>query len=119
MESFVALERRDTHKYVGEYQHLDEWTQLGRVREVMRGEPTYPDGNNYEDSYKVELLVKVELHEDADASDDEVKLALADVYTSVGCGHEYDCCGCRSFWADAEHLKDDKWLVTISSSRNY
>lgn len=119
MQVFTALVRRVTHKYVGTYRHEDEWEDLGRVYRVATGEPEYPEGDNLEDAYSQKLFVRVELCDGVDASERDIKRALQDVYTSSGCHHDYDCCGCRSYYADASHLRDDMWMVDIYSSRNF
>lgn len=121
MQAFNALERRVTHKYVGTYRHEDEWEVLGRVYLLATGKSEYPedDDDNLEDAYSQKLFVRVELYDGVDASESDIKRALQDVYTSSGCHHDYDCCGCRSYYANASHLRDDMWMVDIYSSRNF
>ena len=116
--SYIELQKRVSHKYVDEYDYLDDWDSLGKVRTIARSEPEYDDREeNIEDAYSVKEFVRVELYDDA--SEDDIRQALNDVYTHVGCAHEYDCCGCRSYWATSTHIKDDLWLVSIASSRNF
>lgn len=52
-------------------------------------------------------------------SPEEVLQAIRDTFTKNDCDHEYDCCGCRSFVARAEHIAGPVFKVTIGSSRNF
>lgn len=119
MQRFSGLQRRVTHKYVGTYQHEDEWEDLGRVYTLAEGEPQYPEGDNLEDGYTQKIFVRVELHDGVDADVSDIRRALNDCYTMWGCSHDYDCCGCRSYMGSATHIKDDLWMVDVHSSRNF
>lgn len=116
------LELRVTHKYVGSYQHEDEWKEVGayvvtytekwKLEETDEFDPTEPLKHVYH--------VQVDSHDDATV--EEVSRALQDSFTKVGCHHEYDCCGCRSFYAKKPTSISDNnsvWLVEVNSFRNY
>ena len=55
------------------------------------------------------------------ASLEDIRQALRDTLSSNGCSHEYDCCGCRSYYVSRCDYEPEsgEWLVTVSSSRNY
>lgn len=134
-----ALSLRLTRTYVGTYQHLDKWADIGSIDEL--GSRELPLTEEQEDDYCEphvrELFVHVkpspELHELWLAGDPpdpnldynawanaKIREALHDTYTQHDCHHEHDCCGCRSFYvSEAERLSGDVWRVVVSSSRNY
>jgi hypothetical protein len=121
----MMLQRRVTHKYVGSYQHEDEWENVGEftilstqkwkiVEEEDEFDPTEP--------LKVVHTLLVVPNEEATLED--ISIALKDTFTQVGCHHEYDCCGCRSYYAgkpDYSFADEDglHYELTISSYRNY
>lgn len=117
-----TLELRMTRKYVGEYKHLDEWKTIGKFKSIGTISER-PDEDDYCDprtDYHILRIVEVE----DGVTGDEISQALRDVYSSHGCSHEYDCCGCRSYWAsNAERLGtvggELTYVVTVNSSRNY
>ena len=109
-----SLELRKTRKYVGTYAHLDEWEDIGSFEHVITGSPIH-DEDDYCEGYTVKHLVSVT----SSASPEDIKEALINSNSRHGCAHEYDCCGCRSYSAEVEHLRGELWLLTIRSSRNY
>lgn len=111
-----ALELRLTHRYVGEYQHLDDWSELGRF-DVLAHSIVITDDEDICEPQRETLLVCVETYQPEPK--DRIELALAQSNTAWDCGHEYDCCGCRSYSAQAKHLGHNRYEVTIDSSRNY
>lgn len=117
-----TLELRMTHKYVGSYQHEDMWKAVGtfevthtekwRLVQEEEGDPTNP----------LKHIYQVMVSPSEEATVEEVRQALQDSFTQVGCHHEYDCCGCRSFYATRPvQLSDDNflWQVEVNSWRNY
>lgn len=112
-----TLKIRKSHKYVGSYQHEDEWECIGSYEvtytERWVREDEEPD---YLESNKVIYNVSVE----SEAPAEEVMKALKDDFTLVGCHHEYDCCGCRSYHAKKPiQISDSHWLVEVNSWRNF
>lgn len=114
----LTLEKRLTHTYVGTYQHLDRWETIGTGDEI--GSRELPLSEEEEEDYceprrrEVFILVK------SDKPEDDIKQALHDSYTQHDCHHEYDCCGCRSYYArDIKRLTGDLWRVEVYSSRNF
>lgn len=117
----IELSKRLTHTYVGTYQHLDKWQWLGSVDEI--GSRELPDAEPDEadpcEPRAREVFVLVKDVAD-DVSESDIRQALHDTYTSWGCAHEYDCCGCRSYRAgDVERVTGNLWRVEVFSSRNY
>jgi hypothetical protein len=113
-----TLSLRLTHTYVGTYQHLDKWEDLGTVDEIGTRElpPSEEDKADMTEPLGRELFALVK----SEAPEDQIRRALEDTYTSQGCAHDYDCCGCRSFSAtDVKRVTGDLWRVEIHSSRNY
>lgn len=118
-----VLSIRKTHKYVGTYRYLDEWEDIGII-ELMGQRVLSVD---YEDpcEYTVtEKIVRVTC--DGVQPKEKIEQALRDTYTSHGCAHEYDCCGCWSTHVTGvkEQFPSASGLariytVTTSSSRNY
>jgi len=117
-----ALEIRKTHKYVGEYSHMDEWETIGEVkvtaRAVMEWNPDYVDEEDaIEDPQTITYFVEVESFTPLQS---DVEQALRDKYTNWGCAHEYDCCGCRNYMVTDVVKRDaGRYIVIVHSSRNY
>ena len=118
-----ALELRKTQKYVGQWKHLDEWEYIGEFKELgVTTDSDYDEDDPCESrtDYLVVRIVKIE----DGTTDDEIVQALRDVFTSHGCSHEYDCCGCRSYRAThvdrlGSYGEDMTYVVTVHSSRNF
>lgn len=50
----------------------------------------------------------------------EVCRAIEDEYSSHGCAHTYDCCGCASYSARCKHTgKGAEFILIIHTSYNY
>jgi len=123
----MQLRIRRTYTYVGTYSHLDLWDVLDCRAECI-GFQDVPLAEVEEDDLcepqckQIWFLVTAP-GENALPSDADLQKALEDEHTSQGCAHEWDCCGCRSYSAEAEQLfkSEDRqlWKVVQSSSRNY
>jgi hypothetical protein len=115
-----TLELRVTHKYVGTYQHEDVWKDLGSF-EITYTERWVREQEDEQDF--IEPLKQIHtVHVDSDAPVEEISQALQDTFTQVGCHHEYDCCGCRSYYAKKPtRISDDSsvWNIEVNSWRNY
>lgn len=117
----TPLRVRNTRAYVGTYQHLDDWTDIGRFIQTASGDVLQPgDADDICEPHTLVLTGLVELDQPVD--DETVAQALRDTFTSEGCGHEYDCCGCRSFRVgDVKRCSEELplWTLLVHSSRNY
>jgi hypothetical protein len=116
-----SLEKRLTHTYVGTYSHLDKWSWIADYDELCHRQlpPTETEEFDCCEPLRYEIYALL-TNVDSDVTDKDIEDALRDTYTSHGCHHDYDCCGCRSWWADEVTKVDTKlWRVIVGSSRNY
>ena len=122
-----TLKLRVTYKYQDAWKSEDTWKEVGGYEIISfekwvkeTDDMTEPNLHYYWVMVYPKLGVSVE----------DVRQALIDSFSHVGCHHEYDCCGCRSFYAsNAKHLTSngdtdagrvtEEWKVTVNSSRNY
>lgn len=112
-----ALCVRKTHKYVGTWKHLDEHECIGSL-DVRSTRTEMDESDDGCEPMSQEHLVIVKPNEGV--SDEAITGALQDHFSSHGCSHEYDCCGCRSYSVSSVHkLSGEYWLVTVGSTRNY
>lgn len=111
-----ALSLRETRTYVGTYQHLDRWLDIGSYK-VLAESTVDGDEDDYCEPQTTTMLVCVQTDEPQPV--ERVERALDDTFTQHDCHHEYDCCGCRSYRAQAVHLGAGHYKVTVGSSRNY
>lgn len=115
------LEIRKTHRYVGEYQYLDQWETIGTLdvlksETVLRADATEDDEYDICEPYTTRHHVRVESEEPKE----KIERVLLDHFTKQGCAHDWDCCGCRSYRADtAVQDSGPYWIVTVHSSRNF
>lgn len=137
----ISLEKRETRKYVGTCQYLDRWSLVANADEIG-SRPLPLSDEDQEDlcepqSREVFILItawapdlaerwaNLPPNEDPEIDQQkwataELKQAIRDTYTQAGCSHEYDCCGCRSYYAsEPELVTGDLWKVIVSSSRNF
>lgn len=113
----TTLARKLTHKYVGTFDHLDDWEDIGQAAILSRS-VMETDAEDICEPWVETMLIRVDL-DTPETPVVDIRAALHSSFTNAGCHHEHDCCGCRSFRAEAQHLKDADWMVTITSSRNY
>lgn len=113
-----TLSIKITDKYVGSFQHLDEWRDVASY-EIVRTQRLPVDDP---DDICEPILLRHSLivRPKHGATDEEIKQAIRSTFTQWGCAHEYDCCGCRSHAArKAKKVKDGIWSVEVFSSRNF
>jgi hypothetical protein len=126
----AMLRKRLTHKYVGQYQHLDSWKDIGEMKVISKADAPDENEDDPDPCDAVTHFKMVQVNQDDDVSDDEIAEALADSFSSQGCGCEHDCCGCRSYSVSQVekcdrlnygHRDSDHqiWLVVQGSSRNF
>lgn len=110
-----TLAIRKTHTYVGSYDHLDSWEDIGSFARISH-ESVSTDEEDACDPHSSKTVVAVE----SDSPREEIREALLSSFTKAGCAHEYDCCGCRSFYArEATPVGKGMWCVEVDSRRNY
>lgn len=113
----TPLEKRNTHKYVGSWQHEDDWSTLGTMTVLQ--DSTIETEEDICDPWQ--RLVLLQINDDVTAPEEDIKRALRDTFTKAGCSHDHDCCGCRSYYGKATLIDKEErtWLVIQTSSRNY
>lgn len=120
----TALELRVSNKYVGTYQHEDEWKTVGEYTILSTKKWKLIDEEDFDPTEPTKTIYTLLVIPDDDASIEDISRALRDTFTQVGCHHEYDCCGCRSWYADKPDYSyaDEDGLhyeLTVNSYRNY
>lgn len=116
MTTTHTLSLRKTHKYVGTYRDLDKWEDIGTVTELASA-TIHVDEEDPCETTVTRIFVCAECPEPR--TDAEIENALHDVYSSHGCAHEYDCCGCWSTSVVEVKKHGAIHEVVTSSSRNY
>lgn len=121
------LSRRVTHRYVGAYDHFDEWEPVATYEVRAQGTLTPPSGDDDADPCDpwTEVLHLRVLPEPGQTPA-TIADAICDQFTKAGCGHDYDCCGCRSYYCfevfeqvtcpEPGYLN---FIALVRSSRNY
>lgn len=110
------LSLRLTHRYVGEYQHEDEWRTIGFV-DVLREIRLEPDdeGNPANAGTSIIMALCIDV-----IARDKIEQALIDTFSRHGCACEHDCCGCVSRAViEAKPVTGDLWKLKVGLSRNY
>lgn len=133
MKSFIHLESRQTSRYVLGYAHLDSWVP---VCDALRSVPRVVESPDYQeasDGGTTALLVVITPSELAKAKNRYRRLsdqkkptftrwmnrAIEASLSGGGCGHEFDCCGCPSWYADSHRTKPREFSVRVHRSFNY
>lgn len=115
---WTTLDRRVTRNYVGSCSSLDRWAHVGRVAVAAQYLEHYAPEDNHDMSDVPGVVMKVRV--ESSKGRDAIRAALYDTFTSEGCHHEHDCCGCLSVRVtNVFNLYDNDWLVVQSRSRNY
>lgn len=113
----MQLMLRKTHRYVGTCQNEDEWEYLCDATIMASRTVGSDDPEDMCESQLTTYFIKVVTTE---YTEEQIKQALKDSFTQVGCHHDWDCCGCRSYRVTkAELLSQGIWVVQVASSRNY
>lgn len=112
-----ALSLRETRMYVGTYQHLDRWLDIGSYKVLAKTTVDSDDPEDYCEGQTTTMLVCVQTDEPQPLH--RVIRALDETFTQHDCHHEYDCCGCRSYHGRAVYLGAGHYKVEVGSSRNF
>lgn len=116
MAETIHLETRLTRRYVGTHKHLDAWRDVGTAKVLPQRLVRQPrDEEAYYDEGTYLVRARIPAGQDPKLS----AQALADHFTTWGCSHEYDCCGCRSTTARVKRLSRRDFAVFFDASRNY
>lgn len=113
--SLYSLKLKITDKYVGTCSYLDEWQHFGRIELIGSRQNKK---NEYESGSQV-MLVRILPDPDKSVTTEQLEKCLHDAFTSVGCAHEYDCCGCVSQTVSKVwHMYDNVYFLKVSWYRN-
>jgi hypothetical protein len=140
MKTPTHIETRLTHGYVGSCAHLDRWASVCNARVTAPQTIKTADGEEASEGNTSAFLLVLSPTSLAMAKKAYRQLrlkgprgrstipstfthwlrrAIETNYTSAGCHHEYDCCGCASSYADAYQTKRREFTVIIRRSYNY
>lgn len=103
--------------YVGTFSHLNERQYLGDVHMTKPLAVRSPDENDISDEGSWRATCRLP----AGLTKRQRKLwarTIAAKFSSTGCHHEWDCCGCRVASARV-HVVGRRVTVTVSEGRNY
>ena len=121
MAQRIIIEKRVTHKYVGKWRHLDQWRDAisaparalpRRLVAVPGGDADHSEGPTHVHRFRLPAGLTRRQRDDA-------ARGLRDMYTSHGCSHEYDCCGCSSHYARVIHRAGRDVVLAVGTSYNY
>lgn len=133
MKTAICIESRQTSRYVQGYAHLDAWAQVCNARTTAPRVVALPDEEEASDGGSTALLVVLTPTELSAARNAHRRLvgqnklsftkwmnrAIEETLSGGGCGHEYDCCGCASYYAEANRTKRREFSVIVRRSYNY
>jgi hypothetical protein len=109
----INLELRLTHKYVGEWDHLDQWDAVGTA--VLTPPKCVREPEDFDDGGEYVRWATIPRGQPLAAS----ARALEDSLSKHGCSHEYDCCGCASYRTEAIHRHGRRMVLKTSIRYNY
>ena len=104
---------RTSHHYIDEFKHLDGEKFVAKVR--LTPPKRTAEGNGYDDGGSWVQYLRVPRNVDKK----ELATALRHTMGYSGCTHEYDCCGCASYYVSAKSTGSRTMKVTTNVSRNY
>jgi hypothetical protein len=113
------LEAQLTHKYVGTYSHLERFAPLGNVKVLGGRDTPEPDEPDISDAGGRIFRVVAPSAMVRQHGAETIRRALSDLFTSWGCAHDYDCCGCVSSMAYVKRAGRREFVVRQSFTRNY
>lgn len=133
MKTAIRIESRQTSRYVQGYAHLDDWAQVCNARTTAPRVVALPDDEEASDGGSTALLVVLTPAQLSAAKNNHRRMAgenkpsftrwmnraIEETLSGGGCGHEYDCCGCASYYADSHRTKDREFSVVVRRSYNY
>lgn len=131
MKTPTRIEARLTHGYVGTCAHLDSWTTVCNARVTAPRLVKAPADEEASDGGSRAFIVALSPAQLAAARKVYSSLksrlsfyhflerSIEQNYTSAGCHHEHDCCGCASDYAEAYQTKAREFTVVVRRSYNY
>jgi len=113
-----ALELRRTNRYRDGWSRMDEWDTVGTYVVRRRFVEVLPDDADQDAEPGTLLMVETRLNGEQAFTVDQVKRALEQTMSGSSCTHDWDCCGCVSSYARADHMGQNDWRVLINYTRN-
>lgn len=113
------LSIRNTHGYNDAWRDLDAWTDIGSAKVILSNNIDLDEAGE-DPCDPIEIVRLVEVNLDQPEPLQNVYRALDATYTNFSCTHEHDCCGCRWYRVQTTtHIESNRYLVTLTSGRNY
>ena len=133
MKAAIRIESRLTTRYVLGYAHLDDWAQVCDARKTaprVVAAPAEEEASDGGSSAHLVVLSPAGLvaarktyrrvaGRNGVSFTNWMNRAIANSFSGGGCGHEYDCCGCASYYAEAHRTKRREFSVVVRQSFNY
>jgi hypothetical protein len=104
---------RLTHKWADHCSNRDEWTDSIPVK-LLQG-VLLSEGKSYDEGSTVRYRVIGPKNVDQKM----LKKAIRDTFSTGGCSHEYDCCGCPSTYATVKKARKGIFTAIVKTSYNY
>lgn len=104
---------RTSHQYIDEYKHLDSERFVAKVR--LTPPKRTIESNGYDDGGAWVQYLRVPRN----VNKKDLALALRHTMGYSGCTHDYDCCGCASYYVSVQLTSPRKMMVRTSVSFNY
>lgn len=103
--------------YTSAFQHLNHETPIAVVK--VLGPRFLRYGHDLEETVTSRVCLTIKrLY--GNPTVDQIKLAIRQTFGGSHCSHEYDCCGCRSYYVSKiRKIKPHTWIFTVTSSRNF
>lgn len=114
-----TLKLRVTERYVDRYRHLDTEQRVATAH-ILQESKQVTDAEDPCEPTRIIKLVEVEDEVQGDVP--TIVRAIKDTMRAVGCGHEYDCCGCWSHHVvEVQQMthQPNHYIVVQHASRNY
>lgn len=118
MAYLINLYERKSFHYIDAYKHLDKEVWLGTAKVLVRkrSRDDCDESYDYEERNTTRYSIQLPPH---NTKPSVIRNALYNQFAGSSCTHEYDCCGCRSYYANVKQVSHRRWSVVVTSSRNY
>ena len=100
---------------------LNPWDYVGAYKVLASGRHWSEDEEDACDRFTDVMVIEANITGPFTEDDEpSIEQIIKDTFNHNACEHDYDCCGCRSYYAwPVKHIKDNLWYVEVHSSRNY
>ena len=104
--------KRLTHRFTLGWSSEDQWGDAVTLK-ALPARLTMESDEGQSARYIQRLIAP------SDQRKADLSRAIADTMTSSRCRHEYDCCGCPSYYASVRRVSSREYVARISVSYNY